>query len=104
MDAGYGVREANGQVGGQKEQTCLRIMSRTNLGTSERASDYVESEYSTKQMFCQYNIKSLFGSLCRLIFFPQGDDLGTEWSQLFRHYVDSYYICSYIINVVGQFS
>lgn len=63
------------------------------------------SEVSIQPSRCFVNtISNLSLAVCRLIFFPQGDDLGTEWSQLFRHYVDSYYICPYIINVVGQFS
>lgn len=57
MDAGYEVGEAQGQVGRQKEETYLRIVSRINLGTSERASNYIKNEYSPS---------SLYG-----IFFPQ---------------------------------
>lgn len=92
MDAGYGVREAKGQVDGKKEQNYFRIMPRTNLGSSDRPSTYVESENSAKQMFCQHSITSLFGCLFE-VFFPQGDNLGTEWSQPFQHCVDSCSIC-----------
>lgn len=50
MDAGYEVGEAQGQVGRQKEETYLRIVSRTHLGTSERASNYVNNEYSPSSL------------------------------------------------------